>query len=115
MVAMNTPDQNANAGVELVFATTMTSGSTASIIARRHRDFIQNMITGAASHGERVMAMRDKFMDVSDGEVSDKNGRLSRSMTVKAIRSEFGSAVWPARLCFSLCTQTLALRCTRSV
>ena len=44
VVIVNTPDQNANAVEELVFAMTITSGfevadkSTAFIIARRHRD-----------------------------------------------------------------------------
>ena len=48
------------------------------------RDFIQNMTTGAPLHGERVSAVRDKFMDVSDEEVSDEDGCLSRSVAVKA-------------------------------
>ena len=79
---MNTLDQNTNAPEELVFAMTMTSGfevadkSTAFIIARRHRDFIKNTITGAALHDERVIAVRDQFPDVSDEKMSNEDGCL---------------------------------------
>ena len=90
VVIMNTPDQNANAVEELVFAMTMTSGfevadkSTAFIIAHRHKDFIKNTITGAALHDKRVIAVRDKFPDVSNEKMSNEDGCLSRSMTIKA-------------------------------
>ena len=90
VVIMNTPDQNANAVEELVFAMTITSGfkvtdrSTAFIIARKHRDVIKNMITGAALHDKRVIAVRDQFLDVSDEKMSNEEGCLSRSMTIKA-------------------------------
>ena len=92
VVITNTLDLNANAGEELVLAMTMTSGldaadkSTASIIARRHRDFIKNMITGAALHDKRVVAERDKFLDVSDEKMSNDDGCLSRSMTIETYK-----------------------------
>ena len=82
VVITNTLDLNANAGEELVFAMTMTSGldaadkSTASIIERRHRDFIKNMITGALLHVKRVVAERGKFLDVSDEKMSNDDGCL---------------------------------------
>ena len=90
MVIINTLDQNANAVVELVFAITMTSGfevadkSTAFTIAHRHGDFIKNRITGGALHDKRVIAVRDQFPDVSDEKMSNEDGCLSRSMTIKA-------------------------------
>ena len=58
--------------------------STAFIVARRHRDFIKNTITGAALHDKRVIAVRDQFPDVSDEKMSNVDGCLSRSMTIKA-------------------------------
>ena len=42
------------------------------------------MITGATSHVKRVIAVRDKFLDVSDEKMSNEDGCLSRSMTIKA-------------------------------
>ena len=44
--------------------------------------FIQD--TDAPLHDESVIAVRDKFLDASDDEVSDEDGYLSRSMTIKA-------------------------------
>ena len=35
-------------------------------------------------HGERVVAVRDEFTDVSDEDVSDEDGCLSRSLPIKA-------------------------------
>ena len=70
-VITNTLDLNANAGEELVLAMTMTSGldaadkSTASIIERRHRDFIKNMITGAALHDKREMSAAKRFSQIA--------------------------------------------------
>ena len=63
VVAMNTPDQNANAGEELAFAMMLNK--------RQEQDTLL--------HDERVIAVRDEFMDVSVVDVSDKNGCLSRS------------------------------------
>ena len=42
------------------------------------------MITGAPSHDKRVIAVRDKFLDVSDEKMSNEDGCLSRSITIKA-------------------------------
>ena len=44
--------------------------------------FIQD--TDAPLHEESVIAVRDKFLDASDDEVSDEDGYLSRSTTIKA-------------------------------
>ena len=44
------------------------------------------IITDAPSHDERVIAARDEFMDVNNEEVSDEDGCLSRSMTIKTHR-----------------------------
>ena len=50
----------------------------------RHRDLIQSTDADAPLHVESVIAVRDKFLDASDEEVSDGDGCLSRSMTIKA-------------------------------
>ena len=105
VMTMNIPVQNADDVAELVVAVVLIS-------ARNSFDGTSGIITDAPSHDERVIA-RDEFMDVNDEEVSDEDGCLSRSMTIKAHRRIM--AVWPARFLFSLCTQTLALRCARSV
>ena len=62
----------------------MADKSTSSIIARRHRDFIKNTIIGGALHDKRVIAVRDRFSDVSDEKMSNEDGCPSRSMTIKA-------------------------------
>ena len=60
-------------------------------------------------------------VDVSNVKGSDEDGYLSRNVTTKANNktlkelSEFGSTLSPARLRITLCTQTLALRCTTTV
>ena len=46
--------------------------------------FIKNTITGAALHDKSVIAVRDKFPDVSDEKMSKEDGCLSRSMKIKA-------------------------------
>ena len=79
MQAMNTPVQNADDVAELVFAMVPNS-------ARNSFDGDSGMNTDAPSHDERVIAARDEFMDVNDEEVSDEDGCLSRSMTIKAHR-----------------------------
>ena len=56
------------------------------ISARNSFDGTSSIITDAPSHDERVIAARDEFMDVNDEEVSDEDGCLSRSMTIKAHR-----------------------------
>ena len=83
VVITNTPDLNANAIQELVFAMWPTR-ALRPCIARRRRDFIKNTITGAALHDERVIAVRDKYLDVSDEKMSNEDGCLSRSTTIKA-------------------------------
>ena len=45
---------------------------------------IQNTTTDAPLHDESVIAVRVKLMDVGDEKVSDEDGCLSRSMTIKA-------------------------------
>ena len=45
-----------------------------------------------------MIAVRDEFMDVSDEEVSDKNGCLSRSMTIKAINTIMTKRIWISRV-----------------
>ena len=76
---MNIPAQNADNVAEFVFAMVLNS-------ARNSFDGTSGMITDAPSHDERVIAPRDQFMDVNDEEVSDEDGCLSRSMTIKAHR-----------------------------
>ena len=44
--------------------------------------FIQD--TDAPLHDESVIAVRGKFLDVSDEKVSNEDDRLSRSMPIKA-------------------------------
>ena len=44
--------------------------------------FIQD--TDAPLHDESVIAVRDKFLDVSGEKVSDEDGCVSHSMTIKA-------------------------------
>ena len=45
---------------------------------------IQDVTTDAPLHDESVIAVRDNFLNASDDEVSDDDGCLSRSMTIKA-------------------------------
>ena len=45
-------------------------------------------------HDDRVIAVRDKFMNASDEEVSDEDGRLSRSMTIKTINTIMTERIW---------------------
>ena len=45
-----------------------------------------------------MIAVRDEFMDVSVEEVSDKNGCLSRSMTIKAINTIMTERIWVSRV-----------------
>ena len=61
-LVMNALDQNANAVEELVFAVALNS-------ARNSFDGR----TSAQTHGERVIAVRDEFMNMSDEEVSDED------------------------------------------
>ena len=68
-----------NAAQELVFAMVLNS-------ARNSFDGDSGVSTDAQSHDERVIAVQDKFMSVNDEEVSDEDGCLSRSMTIKAYR-----------------------------
>ena len=67
-----------NAAKELVFATVLS--------ARNSFDGDSGVTTHAPSHDERVIAVQDKFMSVYDEEVSDEDGCLSRSVTIKAYR-----------------------------
>ena len=52
------------------------------------------MIADVPLHDERVLAMQDKFMDVSDEEVSNEKDCLSRSMTIKAINTIMKERIW---------------------
>ena len=76
---MNTPVRNADDVAEFVFAVVLNS-------ARNSFDGDSGVTTDAPSHDERVIAVQDKFMSVNDEEVSDEDGCLSRSMTIKAYR-----------------------------
>ena len=78
-MSMNTPVQNADDVAELVFAMVLHSARNSF-----HDD--SGATTDAPSHDERVIAVQDKFMRVNDEEVSDEDGCLSRSMTIKAYR-----------------------------
>ena len=77
---MNTLDQNAN--------------DVAEPVARNSFDGTSGMIADALLHDERVIAVRDKFMNASDEEVSDEDGCLSRSMTIKAINTIMTGRLW---------------------
>ena len=79
VMTVNIPVRNADDVAELVFAVVLIS-------ARNSFDGTSGIITDAPSHDERVIAARDEFMDVNDEEVSDEDGCLSRSMTIKAHR-----------------------------
>ena len=52
------------------------------------------MIADALLHDERVVAVRGKFMNASDEEVSDVDGCLSRSMTIKAVNTIMTERIW---------------------
>ena len=82
VVAMNTLDQNANAVEEPVFAVVLSFGGASGMIAE------------ALLHDERVIAVRDEFLNASDEEVSDEDGCLSRSMTIKAISPVMTERIW---------------------
>ena len=43
-----------------------------------------------------------------------KKAQPRAGQKIKETKSEVGAIVSPARLCFSMCIQTLALRCTRN-
>ena len=79
MMTMNILVRNADDVAEFVSAVVLIS-------ARNSFDGTSCIITDAPSHDERVVAARDEFMDVNDEEVSDEDGCLSRSMTIKAHR-----------------------------
>ena len=49
-------------------------------------------------HDERVVAVRDEFMDVNVGEVSHKIGCLSHSMTIHAINTIMTEQNWVSRV-----------------
>ena len=87
VMAMNTPVLNANDVAEFVSAVVLSS-------ARNTFDSTGGSITDAPSHDERVVAARDKFMNASDEEVSDEDGCLSRSMTIKAINTIMTKRIW---------------------
>ena len=61
-----------------------------------------------------MIAVRDEFMDVSDEEVSDKNGCLSSSTTIKAINTIMTKRIWISRVASEIVFQPMQLRCTRS-
>ena len=77
VMTMNILVRNADDVAELVIAVVLISASF---------DGTSGVITDAPSHGGRVIAARDESMDVNDEEVSDEDGCLSRSMTIKAHR-----------------------------
>ena len=82
-MTMNTPIQNADD----VFAVVLNS-------AKNSFDSTSGMIADAPSHDERVIGVEDKFMNASDEEVSDEDGCLSRSMTIKACRRIVRERIW---------------------
>ena len=78
VMTMNNPVRNVDDVAELVFAVVL-------ITAKNSFDGTSGTITDAPSHDERVIAARDEFMDVND-KVSDEDGCLSHTMTIKAYR-----------------------------
>ena len=79
VMTMNIPVRNADDVAELVFAVVLIS-------ARNSLDGNSGIITNTPS--------RDEFMDVNDEEVSDEDGCLSRSMTIKAHRRIMTERIW---------------------
>ena len=100
VMTMNTPVQNADDVAELVFAMVLNS-------ARNSFDGDSGMNTDDPSQDERVTAARDKFMNASDEEVSDEDGCLSRSMTIKAHRRIMRERIMISRVASEVSFQPL--------
>ena len=90
-MTMNIPVRNADDVADRVSAVVLSS-------ARNSFDGTGGISPDAPLHDERVIAARDEFMDVSDEEVSDENGCLSRSMTIKARRKIMRERVMISRV-----------------
>ena len=76
--------------------------------------FIQD--THAPLHDESVVAVRDKFPDVSDEKVSAGQPQHDdQSNQYDHDEANLDQPCGQRDCVFSLCTQTLALRCTTSV
>ena len=99
VMTMNIPVRNADVA-EFVFAVVLIS-------ARNSFDGTSGIITDAPSHDERVIAARDEFMDVNDEELSDEDGRLSRSMTIKAHRRIMRERIMISRVASEVSFQPL--------
>ena len=54
-----------------------------------------------------MIAVRDKFMYVSGEAVSDKNGCLSRSMTIKATNTIMTERIWISRVASEIVFQLM--------
>ena len=79
-MTMNTPVQNADDVAELVFAVVPNS-------ARNSFDGTSGTITDALLLDERVIAVRNKFMNASDEELSHGDGCLSPRMATEEINT----------------------------
>ena len=77
------------------------------ISATNSFDGTSGIITDALSHDERVIAPRDEFTDVNDEEVSDEDGCLSRSMTIKAHRRFMRERIMISRVASEVSFQPL--------
>ena len=77
------------------------------ISARNSLDGTSGNITDAPSCDERLIAARDEFTDVNDEEVSDEDGCLSRSVTVKAHRRIMRERIMISRVASEVSFQPL--------
>ena len=127
VVARNTLERNANTTEGLVFAVMLTSARNNFDSTRRFevagRSVEFNDFGAGAVHkltlgsGMNTFAydqyIPEEAIAAKGATPVDRNGCPSRSMTIMTKRIWIS---WVAsEMCFSLCTQTLALRCTRSV
>ena len=99
-MTMNIPVRNADDAAELVFAVVLISAGNSF-------DGTSGIITDAPSHDERVIAARDEFMVVNDEEMSDEDGCLSRSMTIKAHRRIMKERIMISRVAREVSLQPL--------
>ena len=80
-------------------------GGLSNRVCQDDRDGTGGIITDAPSHDGPVIAARDEFMNASDEEVSDEDGCLSRSMTIKEINTIMTERIMISRVASEV-TQT---------